>query len=95
MMSGKSCVGGMCMVHKVAAVLVVVGALNWGLVGINADWNLVHLLLGSWMWLERLVYILVGLSGVAMLFACKCCMKDGMCANCGDKHMGMEGEKKM
>ena len=66
--------GKMCGVHKVAWVLLIIGGLNWGLVGLNADWNVVHLILGSWMWLERLVYILVGVSAIVMLGVCKCCM---------------------
>ena len=42
--------------------LVVIGAINWGLVGLF-DFNLVTFLLGGWSWLVTLVYILVGLSG--------------------------------
>ncbi|MCW3784552.1 DUF378 domain-containing protein [Defluviimonas salinarum] len=42
--------------------LVIIGALNWGLVGIvNVD--LVAAILGDGSLLSRLVYILVGLSG--------------------------------
>lgn len=55
----------------VAHVLVVVGALNWGLVALGgfagSDWNVVHMILGSWPQVEWLVYLLVGLSGVLML----------------------------
>jgi uncharacterized protein len=52
----------------VAMVLVVVGALNWGLVGL-LDMNLVESLLGgSGSMLVKLVYILVGLSGVEVLW---------------------------
>jgi len=51
--------------------LVVVGALNWGLVGLGAlmgfDWNLVSMVLGSWPTLESVVYVLVGASGLWML----------------------------
>ena len=66
--------------HTVAFVLVVVGALNWGLVGAGG-WNLVEMLLGSWSWLEKLVYILVGLSALYLVFthkkSCKdCCGSD-------------------
>ena len=74
----------LCPLHMVAAVLVIVGALNWGLVG-AFNFNLVKVLLGSWPMVESLVYILVGLAGVAMLFACHCkkcgqsCCKDGSC----------------
>ncbi len=63
--------------HVVAFILVVIGALNWGLVGINPGWNVVSLILGSVSWLERLVYILVGLSGLFLIFThkkgCKMC----------------------
>lgn len=72
MMEFKGC----CVVHQVAAALVIVGALNWGLVGIF-DWNLVSALLGTWEWAERVVYILVGVSALAMLGTsyCKMCKK--------------------
>ncbi|HEU0081063.1 MAG TPA: DUF378 domain-containing protein [Candidatus Paceibacterota bacterium] len=63
-------------VHVIAFILVVVGAINWGLVGIF-QWNLVTAIFGSVSWLERLVYILVGLSGLVLLFThkkeCKAC----------------------
>ena len=56
--------------------LVVVGAVNWGLVGLggffDASWNVVHMLFGSWMWLENAVYVVVGISGVMLAFGCKC-----------------------
>lgn len=45
-----------------ALVLLVVGGLNWGLVGL-LNFNLVTALLGTGM-LANLVYILVGLSAV-------------------------------
>src|SRR3989344_8094820 len=50
--------------HTVTFILVVVGALNWGLVGLSGllgggDWNLVKLLVGSWPVVENLVYLLV------------------------------------
>lgn len=48
--------------HKIAYILVIVGALNWGLTAF--DFNLVYMLLGSWPTVEMLVYILVGLSAV-------------------------------
>jgi len=49
----------------IALVLVIVGGLNWGLVG-AFDFNLVSAIFGS-SWLANLVYILVGLSGIWML----------------------------
>jgi hypothetical protein len=56
----------------VSLLLVVVGALNWGLVGIgmfvDANWNLVSLVLGSIPTLEAVVYLLVGLAGLYELY---------------------------
>jgi len=70
--------------HYITFILTVVGALNWGLVGLGwmigggADWNLVHMILGSSMQLEGIVYVLVGLSAVWLVVghkqACKVCM---------------------
>lgn len=57
----------------IAMVLVVIGAINWGLVGaasfggITYSWDLVALLLGSIPTLAAIVYLLVGLSGIWML----------------------------
>ena len=62
----------MCPVHMVLGLLVVVGALNWGLVGVF-QFNLVNYLLGNWPMVERVVYGLVGLSGLLMLIPCKKC----------------------
>jgi len=47
----------------VALVLVIVGGLNWGLVGI-LNFNLVAALFGDMSVLARIVYALVGLSAV-------------------------------
>ena len=55
--------------HMVAFILLVIGGLNWGLVGLSAfvgggNWNVVNLILGSWPMVEWAVYVLVGLSAV-------------------------------
>ncbi len=55
-----------CCVCKVAGILAAVGALNWGLVAV-ADFNLVDQILGVGSILGKIVYILVGLSGIALL----------------------------
>lgn len=49
--------------HTVAFLLVIIGALNWGLVGLF-DLNLVTTVFGAWPALVRVVYVLVGLSAV-------------------------------
>ena len=58
----------------IARWLTVIGALNWCLVGAGwlasgADWNVVHMLLGSSMQVEAIVYVLVGLSALWLLAA--------------------------
>lgn len=51
----------------IAFVLTVIGAVNWGLVGIGG-WNLVDMILGTIPILAKIVYILVGLSGLYMIY---------------------------
>lgn len=44
-------------------ILVLIGALNWGLVGLF-DFNLVSFLFGDMTLLSRVIYSLVGISGI-------------------------------
>lgn len=64
--------------HILTFLLVVIGALNWGLVGLF-DLNLVTVILGGLPGLEQLVYVLVGASGVYQVAThmgdCKVCSK--------------------
>ncbi|MFA6037013.1 MAG: DUF378 domain-containing protein [Legionellales bacterium] len=51
----------------VAMILVLIGGINWGLVGLlNLD--LVALLLGSMPIIQKLVYIVIGLSAAFVIF---------------------------
>jgi uncharacterized protein len=50
----------------VTLILVIVGGLNWGLVGLF-DFNLVAALFGEMSMLSRIVYVLVGLSALWQL----------------------------
>lgn len=50
----------------IAFILVVVGAINWGLVGFF-DFDLVAAIFGDASTLTKVIYDLVGLSGVYML----------------------------
>lgn len=43
--------------------LVIVGAVNWGLIGFFR-FDLVAFLFGSMSWLSRIIYALVGISGL-------------------------------
>lgn len=63
-------------VHTIAKVLVIIGGLNWGLIAINPDWNLVNMALGAWPVVERVVYGVVGVAALerlVKLFMCKGC----------------------
>lgn len=61
----------------IASILLIIGGLNWGLIGI-ANLNLVDTILGG-TGIERLVYILVGLSAIWELYA-KCCCSGSSCS---------------
>ena len=50
----------------VSLILLIVGGLNWGLVGLF-DFDLVATLFGEMSTLSRIVYILVGLSAVLQI----------------------------
>jgi len=50
-------------VNKIAWVLVLIGALNWGLVGF-LGFDLVAALFGAGSWLSMIVYDIVGISAV-------------------------------
>jgi uncharacterized membrane protein YuzA (DUF378 family) len=66
--------------HTVAFILLVVGGLNWLLIGLF-DWGVADLVGPT---IAKIVYILVGLSAVYTLFThkkdCKCCDKSGSSA---------------
>ena len=49
--------------QKVALALTIIGAINWGLIGI-ADFNLVAFIFGDGSLLSKIVYTLVGISGL-------------------------------
>lgn len=63
-------------VHMLAFILLVVGGLNWLLVALG-DWNVVNMILGGWPMVEKVVYILVGLSAIYELMTHK-----GHCTVC-------------
>lgn len=53
----------MATLQKVALVLTIIGALNWGLIGLF-DFNLVSSLFGDENVVTRIIYTLVGLAGI-------------------------------
>lgn len=50
-------------IDKIALALIVIGAINWGLIGIFR-FNLVDTILGTMSILSRIIYTLVGISGL-------------------------------
>ncbi len=50
-------------IDTIALVLIIIGAINWGLVGIF-NFNLVEAIFGGLSVLTRIIYILVGISGL-------------------------------
>ena len=50
-------------IDKIALVLIIIGAINWGLIGFF-QFNLVATLFGDMTALSRIVYALVGISGL-------------------------------
>lgn len=50
-------------IQKIALLFTIIGAINWGLIGLF-DFNLVETLFGIDTMLTKLVYILVGISGI-------------------------------
>ena len=82
---------GCCTPAYIGKILLIVGGVNWGLVGVGmlmgSDWNVVHMIAGTIPTLEAVIYVLVGVGAVMKTFGCKChkCTecKDG---TCGDEH---------
>jgi uncharacterized membrane protein YuzA (DUF378 family) len=52
----------------VALILVIVGGLNWGMIGLFS-FNLVALVFGGVPLLENVVYTLVGVAAIYMIFS--------------------------
>ncbi|PCI78423.1 DUF378 domain-containing protein [Candidatus Aerophobetes bacterium] len=56
-------------IDMLAGLLIIIGAINWGLVGLF-NFNIVEYLFRS-MSIDRVVYVLIGFSGLYRLFCCK------------------------
>ncbi len=53
-------------IDTIALVLIIIGAINWGLVGIF-NFNLVDAIFGAMSVISRIIYILVGISGLCAI----------------------------
>lgn len=57
-------------VDKIALILIIIGGINWGLIGFF-NFNLVDTIFGTMSIISRIIYILVGISalwGIKLLF---------------------------
>lgn len=65
-----------CFLCKIVGAIAIIGALNWGLVGL-AGYNVVENIFGVETVITRVIYGLVGLSGLMLLLSyfivCPCC----------------------
>ena len=50
-------------IDTIALILVIVGAINWGLIGLF-KFNLVEMIFGDMTAIARIIYALVGISGL-------------------------------
>ena len=66
-------------IHTIAFILLIIGGLNWLLVGLVGGWDLANYIGAT---VARVVYILVGLSALYEVFTHK-----GRCKNCETKGM--------
>lgn len=60
-------------IQWIASILLIIGGLNWGLIGV-ADTNLVNIIF-SGLGIEKLIYILVGIAAIIQAY--------GLCNSCG------------
>lgn len=62
------------MLAQIARILVVIGGINWGLIGLGTligsetEWNVVDMIFGTIPTLEAVVYLLVGLAAIWMIW---------------------------
>ena len=60
----------------VTLILIIIGGINWGLVGLF-DWNLVETIFSFAPILTKVIYILVGLSGLWQIMPLVKSLQDG------------------
>lgn len=53
-------------INYVALTVAIIGAINWGLIGL-LKFDLVAFIFGEMSWISRIVYSLVGLSGIYLI----------------------------
>ena len=86
-MCNSKCCGGGCTPTLIGKILLIVGGVNWGLVGVGmlmgndaGAWNVINKLLKTVPTVEAIVYVLVGVAAVINIFGCRCKKCMGGCA---------------
>ncbi|WP_192485156.1 MULTISPECIES: DUF378 domain-containing protein [Cysteiniphilum] len=64
--------------NPIALILIIVGGLNWLLVGLF-KFNLVHFVFGSLGYVENIVYIIVGIAALVSIPMLKNCCPKSSC----------------
>lgn len=88
MCHGTGCCKGHCIPALIGKILLIIGGINWGLVGAGIllgsteSWNVINTVLGSVPTLEGIVYLLVGVAAVMKILGCKCQKCIEVCASC-------------
>jgi uncharacterized membrane protein YuzA (DUF378 family) len=76
-------------IKQIAYVLVLIGALNWGVYGVSG-YDLVNICAGKIPMIARIIYVVVGLSALYIIInryrvcackSCDCCTKE-KCTHC-------------
>lgn len=80
-------------VKKISYILVLAGAINWGLVGL-VGLDLVDLIFGDIRLVERFVQTLIGLSAVVMITKNKKCTDCASCTTCQSTPAAQSGDAK-
>ncbi len=60
----------MTFLNNLALALIIIGGLNWGLVGLF-DYNLVEAIFGLDSWLSNAIYVIVGIAALYSLYLFK------------------------
>ena len=63
--------------RNLALILTIIGGVNWGLVG-AFDFDLVSFLFGPLTPLSRIVYLLIGITALAMIVVPTCSLKESL-----------------
>ena len=58
-----NCIKMMKVIDTIALILVIIGAINWGLIGLF-NFDLVAILFGTMTAISRIVYVIIGIAGL-------------------------------